>query len=252
MRIATWNVERPKSDTSPRSQRVLQKIHDVAADIWILTETHDTIRPDGGNYAVSTATVPDPPIYHAAGEHKTTIWSRWPIVEQWATATPHRATCAVIETPLGGLVVYGTVIPYHGARWPYGTPRNWDAHYAAIATQGADWSRLRRKFPTFGLCIAGDLNQTRTGRLWYGSKWGRTLLDLALEENNLIGVTQDNFGAAQELKEEDRALLAQCIDHICLDRLWAKYVKRIAIWPKELATGERLSDHSGVFIDLSM
>lgn len=251
MRIATWNVERPKGNTAPRSQRVLNKIQEIAADIWILTETHDAICPGPVYHDASTPTVSEPPILHATGEHKTTIWSRWPIIEHWETATPHRATCVVIETPLGELVVYGTVIPYHGARWPYGTPRNWDAHYAAIATQGADWSRLRRNYPFHGLCVAGDLNQTRTGRLWYGSKWGRALLDLALSENQLVGVTQADFSAAQKLSQEDRALLTQCIDHICLDGRWAGLVQQVGIWPKHTAAGEYLSDHSGVYIDLA-
>lgn len=250
MRIATWNVERPASSTAPRSQRLLAKVQEIAADIWVLTETHDAICPDLGFYAASTPTVTEPPILHAAGEHKTTIWSRWPIIERWETATPYRAICAVIETPLGKLVVYGTVIPYHGARWPYGTPRNWDAHYAAIATQGADWSRLRRKYPDHGLCVAGDLNQTRIGRFWYGSKWGRALLDLALRENGLIGVTQADFSVTQELSPEDRALLTECIDHICLDHRWAGFVQQVGIWPKRTAAGEYLSDHSGVFVDL--
>jgi len=109
---------------------------------------------------------------------------------------------------------------------------------------------LRRKFPTYGLCISGDLNQTRTGRLWYGSKWGRALLDLALEESNLVGVTQADFSAAQRLSEEDRALLAQCIDHICLDRRWSGWVIKVGVWSNHTAAGEYLSDHSGVFIDL--
>ncbi len=251
MRVATWNVERPKNGASPRSQRILAQIREVAADLWILTETHDAIRPGPGYHAASTPTVPAAPIHHDEGEHKTTIWSRWPIVEQWETATPHRATCAIVETPLEEMAIYGTVLPYHATRWPYGTPRNWDAHYAAIAIQGADWSRLRRKYPAHGFCVAGDLNQTRTGRLWYGSKWGRALLDLALKENNLVGVTQADFSAARQLPAEDQELLIRCIDHICLDRRWTKLVRRIGIWPNETAGGEYLSDHSGVFVDLA-
>lgn len=101
MRIATWNIERPKNNTAPRSQRVLSKLREIAADIWILTETHDAICPVPDYHGASTPTVTEPPLYHTVGEHKTTIWSRWPIVEQWETATPHRATCAMIKTPLG-------------------------------------------------------------------------------------------------------------------------------------------------------
>ena len=76
MRIATWNIERPKNDTSPSSQRVLAKLREVAADIWILTESHDAIVPDPDFHALSTPTVPAAPIHHDEGEHKTTIWTR--------------------------------------------------------------------------------------------------------------------------------------------------------------------------------
>ena len=47
-------------------------------------------------------------------------------------------------------------------------------------------------------------------------------------------------------------MLAQCIDHICLDQRWAKYVKQVGIWPNETAAGEYLSDHSGVLVDLGL
>lgn len=49
MRIAPWNIERPKNAGSARSRRILDKICDIDADIWILTETHDAICP-GDNY----------------------------------------------------------------------------------------------------------------------------------------------------------------------------------------------------------
>ena len=250
MRIATWNVERPKNGSGSRSQRLLAKIREVGADIWILTETHDAITPGAGFHTISTPTIPTPPIYHNEGEHMSTIWSSWPITETFETSTSHRATCAIVETPLGGLAVYGTVIPYHGAKWPYGTPRNWDAHYAAIATQGADWSRLRREYPAHGLCVAGDFNQNRPERITYGTRWGLALLDLALKENGLIGVTQVDLPAAKGLPVAEQELLAQSIDHICLDSRWAKQVTRVGIWPSQTAAGKYLSDHSGVFVDL--
>jgi endonuclease/exonuclease/phosphatase family metal-dependent hydrolase len=250
MRIATWNVERSTNDTSPRSQRVLTRLPEIKADIWILTETRDAITPGPNFHAASTPTVTASPIFHKEGEHKTTIWSRLPIIEIFDTANPHRATYVIFKTPLGELIVYGTVLPYHGARWPYGTRRNWDAHYAAIATQGADWTRLRRQYPLHGLCLAGDLNQTRTGRYTYGTKWGRALLDLALMESGLTGVTQTDFPMVEKLPAKKKELLAGCIDHICLDNLWAERVRRVGIWPGQTAAGEYLSDHSGIFVDL--
>jgi len=213
IRIATWNIERPRNDTGLRSQRILSRLLEVKADIWILTETHDAVTLGADFHSSSTPTITASPIFHQEGEHKTTIWSRWPIIEIFKVATPHRATCIILETPLSELVVYGTVLPCHGARWPYGTPRNWDAHYAAIATQGADWTRLRRGYPLHGFCLAGDLNQTRTSPYTYGTKWVRALLDLALKESGLVGVTQTDFPMVEKLPTEEKELLAGCIDH---------------------------------------
>lgn len=252
IRIATWNIERPKSANQTRSQRILAKIGEIGADIWILTETHDAIQPDSDYHVASTPTVTVPPISHDEGEHKASIWSQWPIIRQVKTSTEHRATCVILDTPYGDIVVYGMVLPYHAAKWPYGTPRKWDAHYAAIATQGADWLRLRREYPGSGFCVAGDFNQARFGRYTYGTKWGRKLLDLALEENRLVGITQPDFPAAEELDQEEQELLAKNIDHICLDRRMTSRVAGIGIWPGKTAEGNYLSDHNGVFVDVEI
>ena len=111
IRSATWNIERPKNAHQTRSQRILDKIGDLRADIWILTETHDAILPDIDYHVASSPTVTDPPICHNDGEHKASIWSRWPIIRQVRTSTDHRAICAILDTPRGEIVVYGTVLP---------------------------------------------------------------------------------------------------------------------------------------------
>ena len=243
MRIATWNVERPRDAYSSRTKGILEKLEAIDADIWILTETHDEVRPESGIHKASSPAVEEAPIAHRAGEHKVTVWSRWPLSDKYEVSTVNRATCITVESPIGNLIVYGTVIPYHGAR-PYGTARNWDAHYAAIATQGADWGRLKRKYPADGLCVAGDLNQNRTGGHKYGTKWGRKLLDLALNENGLTCVTQLDHPLAQKLSSKDRELLSHGIDHICLSRSWASRALEIGIWPGTSDSSEYLSDHS--------
>lgn len=149
-------------------------------------------------------------------------------------------------------MIYGTVIPYRAARWPYGTPHYWDAHYAAIATQGADWLRLKREFPSYSFCVAGDFNQTRSGRYYYGTRWGRLLLDLALMESKLIGVTQIDFPAAKKFEQEEQEILKRSIDHICLDGRTAAKVFRTGVWPGKTSDGVHLSDHNGVFVDVAI
>lgn len=253
MRIATWNVERPKNAGSARSRRILDKIHEIDADIWILTETHDAISPGDGYHACTTEPVPDPPTRHQDGERRTIVWSRWPFEEHIEEDMAHRTACARVETPLGKLIVFGTIIPYSGRDCPpYGKLRRWDAHYAAIAIQGAAWQRLQRQYPGHGLCVAGDFNQTRDGRFSYGTKWGRALMDLALERVSLQDTTIPSFARKKDIDGSAWALPdgAQPIDHICLSSSWARRVKAVGAWPGESDESGYLSDHSGVWIDL--
>lgn len=43
MRIATWNLERPDPKDTVRNLARMEKIREIDADIWILTETHEVI-----------------------------------------------------------------------------------------------------------------------------------------------------------------------------------------------------------------
>lgn len=253
MRIATWNVERPKNAGSARSRRILDKLYEIDADIWILTETHDVISPGEGYHICGTEPVRDPPTRHQDGERRTIVWSRWPIEEHIDEDFAHRTACVRVKTPPGDLVVFGTIIPYSGRDCPpYGALRRWDAHYAAIAVQGASWQRLRRQYPGCGLCVAGDFNQTREGRFSYGTKWGRALLNLALERAGLVDTTVPSFAAREQVVDSGWALAdgVQPIDHICLDASWAQQVVAVGAWEGESDEVGYLSDHSGVWIDV--
>lgn len=253
MRIATWNVERPKNATSTRSKRILTKLREIDADIWVLTETHDDISPGPEYDYLATEPVRKPPTRHAAGERRTIVWTRWPIVQPIEEDFAHRTACVRLQTPLGGLVVFGTIIPYSGRDCPpYGKLRRWDAHYAAIGVQGAAWQRLRRQHADCALCVAGDFNQTREGRFTYGTKWGRHLLDQALDWANLQDTTTPGFAALEAIDNESWSLAdgVQPIDHICLSSGWAKRVTAVGAWPGE-PEGGYLSDHSGVWVDLA-
>lgn len=124
MRIATWNLMRPGLPDSPRGQAIMEQITTMAADIWVLTETRADFAPPA--YAAVAS-----PAHPQMREHERAviIWSRWPLhvvpvfqdlpeTEDLPTApsyaTHSRATapaaCALIETPDGPLLVYGTII----------------------------------------------------------------------------------------------------------------------------------------------
>ena len=257
MRIATWNLERPQNNTTKRSQLLGEKIKEINADIWVLTETHDAISPGAEYHPISSEPAPNPPVLHKEGERRTTIWTCYPIKETIPTNTPDRTVCTDIDTSFGSLLIYGTIIPYHRSGCPpYGTARQWEAHYAAIATQGAEWQRLRRQFPSHGFCMAGDYNQNRDGGRWYGTKWGRSLLTLALGESGLHYVTEEDFIANGTLPDngskgkDGKKLSQRSIDHISLSNKWAEQVVKVGAWPGTTESGYQMSDHSGVFVDL--
>src|SRR5690606_20208998 len=127
---------------------------------------------------------------------------------------------------------------------PYGKLRRWDAHYAAIAVQGAAWQRLRRQHMDCALCVAGDFHQMRQGRLSYGTKWGRHLLDQALAWASLKDTTTPSFYALDTVDSEGWSLPdgVQPIDHICLSNKWAKQVAAVGAWCGKPDSGY-LSDH---------
>ena len=52
-------------------------------------------------------------------------------------------TAAEIETPVGRLLVYGTILTWMMDRGADGTSENWVEHHKAIEAHGNDWARLR-------------------------------------------------------------------------------------------------------------
>lgn len=240
--LATWNLRRPAAQPNARSTTIRRHIDRVAADVWVLTETHDSMTPGDGYAAVST-TVADR--VHRPGERWVTIWSRWPIERLGTTADPMRAVAVRVivgaagaapsgeeatlsehRSPTGssspaatgerGLIVYGTVLPWVGSEW-CDIPWRDGAFAAALEAQSADWRALRVAYPDDGLFVLGDLNQDLVNRPphYYGSATNRRLLLDALDGAGLVAVTGGDGdpvrrGAGPEMQG------AACIDHICI------------------------------------
>jgi hypothetical protein len=106
--------------------------------------------------------------------------------------------------------------------------------------------------------MAGDYNQNRDGGRWYGTKWGRSLLTLALSESALECVTEEDFIADGKLPddgqrgEDGKRLSKRSIDHISLSHNWVEKVVKVGAWSGTKESGFHLSDHSGVYVDLLM
>lgn len=239
VRIATWNLERPKQNGHAKNLRRLQRIREIGADLWVLTESHSAIGLDGYSNLASSCL---PGGYHTDGESCATIWLYWPIRQVVPTFDRHFAVCAEVDSPAGPMLAFGTIITYANDPGPDGSSRRWEEHRKSVAAHAADWLRLRKQFPDHLLCVAGDFNQSRDGSGWYEDADSVRMLSVALDQSSLQCVT--------ELDMRANGLSRATIDHICLPRPFANCVRTIGAWEGKTDDGLSLSDHNGVFIDV--
>lgn len=237
MRIATWNLERPKEKGYSKNLLRIDRIHAINADLWVLTETHSAIALDG-YYSLASQRLPS----YLDGESAAAIWSRWPIRQAVPTFDPHFSVCAEIESPHGPMLVYGTIITYANDHGPEGTSRRWEEHRKSIIAHATDWLRLKTLFPGHVLCIAGDFNQSRDGSGWYEDAYSVSALSGALARASLQCVTEIDMRA--------NGLSRATVDHICLSQPFSGGVCRVGAWEGKTEDGCRMSDHNGVFVDV--
>ncbi len=239
MRIATWNLERPKLRSATKNKAILDQLIAIDADLWVLTETNDAIKLPG-YFAASS-----PPVsgYHAAGENFTTVLSRWPIVRKLTTQNSSLSVCVEVAAPAGPCLVYGTIIPYANYRGADGQSKRWVEHRNSIAAHQSDWKRLRAEFPAHSIVVAGDFNQSRDGSGWYEDAESVQALSAALAECELACVTQEDFRRSFGL---ERAT----IDHVCIGGPLGATSVRVEAWPGTTAGGLRVSDHNGVVVSV--
>jgi len=235
MRIGTWNVEyaagRDKND------RRIRRLREMACDIWVLTETHDDLDLGPDYHAVSTTQR----VTGRAGARWTTIWSRCPITKEVSAGDSNRTVAALVESPLGPLVVYGTVLPWHSDLGPDASAKVWAEHHRVVPMQAKEWARLRADYPEAALCVAGDLNMNLGGPHYYGTAKGRELLRDGLRDASLACVT--------ETERVPEGLLSHGpIDHICVSEQLASRATVVGAWEGRDGDGVRLSDHSGLVV----
>ena len=240
LRIATWNLERPTLTGDVKNSLRLDKIREINADLWVLTETSSAIALDGYAGLASGSESG----YHRAGENFATIWSRWPIRRRLPTFDSSFTVCAEVESPVGLMVVFGTIITYANDRGPDGVARRWEEHRKSIRAHGADWWRLRQEFPNHIFCVAGDFNQSRDGSGWYEDAQSVKMLSAALDNSNLKCVTEGDMRASGHLKSR------ASIDHICLSKSLTTQDVTMSAWEGTNADGCRMSDHNGVVVEI--
>jgi hypothetical protein len=237
MRIGTWNVEYARPVRLDALRGVLSANR---ADIWVLTETHDDLRPEHCEFVAHSEPRPQNWRGIRPGSRWVSIWSRFPIIKNVSlpTADKERTVAALLDIGQSNkLIVYGTVMPWKGDRGKH----DWSEHHLIVPAQCAEWRELAQVHSDAALCVAGDFNTDMgTGR-YYGTKRGIAALRAGLIDCRLF--------CATEMPRVSPGLLQNPpIDHIVLPSAWESSTSVVSAWPSQKGV---LSDHSGLVIEVA-
>ena len=201
MKIATWNVERIKHQSS--LDEMIYAVDAVQADILVLTEIDERIKPNY-RYSFNTPKLHKAPAdYHMPGrykdyavadvyadtENRVSIYTNYPCVSQHKTYDRFTALCIELETEAGNLLVYGTIIGIIGNRD--------ESFKQDLLQQVGDFERLSK---LRNICVCGDFNCSFAD-YYYFTKFGRETFRESFTRNKIALLT----GSRQE-----------CIDHIAI------------------------------------
>ncbi len=243
LKIANWNLERVGPNQT-RAKRIDTAMSEIAADIWVLTETHKDIGPISF-YSVSSEELNRE---SSSGECWSAILSRYPI-ESLSDFVSDKRRCVAgkLDHPQFGLVIiYALVLPWMGSLWRGIPSRGGAAFASALAAYQSDWEQLQYAYPKALHIVAGDFNQDLVDSHYYGSIRNRSKLELALEESNLQAITS---GTGDPIARDSSP--CACIDHICISKRAVASVISTERWPDTDKPDKSLSDHFGVLIELS-
>ncbi len=219
MKIATWNVERLKHINE--LAEILSWCDGIRADILVLTETDQRVKPDY-KYCFTTPAVSGiQSLQYKATENRVSIYTNYPCVRQHLTFDKYTSICVELETERGGLLVYGTVVGIYGNRHP--------TFLQDLHCQLADIERLSHQAE--GFCFCGDLNCSFTDN-YYFTNAGRNALTKSFNQNGIALLTANQ---------------SECIDHIAISH---DIVKNSQIQVQEWNQDKRLSDHKGIAVTL--
>jgi len=243
LRIATWNLDHASKNKSKNVvDEQIDLINKFEPSIIVLTETCPSVDLSGYKYKVH-ASAPN-----SYSKNYSAIWTKLPfdIID---TCDPVTSTCIKAKFPFGDLIVYGTILTYKMDKGPEETSRPWEEHHKEIVKQGGDWYRIQSENPGASFVVAGDFNQSRDGAPWYRSLEGISLLDEQLKRNNLISLTDEDFGANSKIHPDPKkGYYRHNIDHICVTKNRFSVVN-VGAWD-HFTDSQYLSDHNGVFVDL--
>lgn len=224
MKVATWNIERLKHKKNLND--IVRLCNEQHADILVLTETDEQVRPDFkyGFHTPRLSAYPldlSLPAYYAPTENRVSIYTNYQCVAQHETFDKHTALCVELSTELGNILVYGTIIGVLGNRSPKFNDE--------LKCHVKDFKRLSHEG---SLCICGDFNCSFCDNYYY-TKLARSEL-------------KDVFDCASiSLLTENQP---ECIDHIAVA---SSLIENADITVSEWNICKRLSDHKGIAVEVS-
>jgi len=209
--------------------------------LLILTEVHRTLAIDGYGGLFSSPAPADSGYLEV--EAAVGIFHRWPCTPRVEPIDELRnlALCLNFsESPIGPLVVYGSIIPYQQADVRCGA-RAWQRNRESAQRQTADWRALadRPDLRDHRLIVGGDFNTTLDGKS-YGNPETRSMLERAFD-GPLECLTREDFYPV---------VGRHTILHLAIDsRLAENTLAKASTWhnPREQPG---LSDHNGVTVTL--
>lgn len=256
MRIATWNLEHDSKDRKGRINLQIQRMKKLnpMPDIFVLTETRREVDLTEEGYTGIFTEAIKPTEICRYERHCSAIWTKFPITKHHKTYDRETAICVEVETPLGNIVIYSTIITWRDDKGPNEDSPPWLEHHREIFRHGDDWYKLRREIGNnTPFLVCGDFNQTRDGSNAYCSKGGQSILmlDEQLKRNDMICLTEEDFGKKKKLSTApNKSYPRNNIDHICATQ-GAFIVANVGAWDHFDESGTLLSDHNGVFVDLA-
>ena len=217
MKIATWNVERLKHKN--QIDQILSDCTTTSADILVLTETDQCLRPDY-QYCFETPllTTKHGALYKPT-ENRVSIFTNYPYVRKYATYDKHTALCVELKTEIGNMLVYGTIIGIYGNRH--------SNYIQELKSQMNDIKRLSKLCD--GFCFCGDFNCSFADN-YYFTKEARDILLETFAENNIQLLTGEQ---------------PECIDHIAVSKSLADSE---SVEIEEWNINKDLSDHKGIAV----
>ena len=220
MKILNWNVGRPSAN---KVKSITEKLMELNADIVVLTETSSVINLGSAYNYHSTDFIEQDferqnLIKYKSIERRTSIYSKYPISKTYTTYDKFTSICLEIDTPLGIITFYATIIGVFGGL----NPRFTDD----LTSQIQDFEKLIKGK---NACIIGDYNITTSGRV-YPSNAARETLNLVLQKHQLINLT---------------ASIANNVDHISISQ---QLVQESQVTIETWNLDKKLSDHIGIMV----